>query len=164
MSLASVQTQGVKPMKPVQRAKPAKAVKQPPRRGRPPVAGAAIKGATGLRGQCWWLMRELGSFTINQLLETYATGEEKDAHNNVDNYLFRLEAVGVVQRLARRQGGEAPTSPGYVVWVLARNLGPLAPVWRRTQKVVWDPNAQCVVLPLAAAQAAGEPTEVRHDR
>ena len=159
MSLATVQTQGG--VKPVQRAKPAKAmkaVKQPPRRGRPPVAGAAIKPGSGLRGQCWWLMRELKSFTINQLLETYATGEEKDAHNNLDNYLFRLEAVGVVQRLARRLPGDAPTSPGCVVWRLARDLGPLAPVWRRAQKVVWDPNAGCAVLPLS--DEAG----VRHDR
>jgi hypothetical protein len=106
-------------------------------------------------------MRELGSFTINRLLETYATGDEKDAHNNINNFLFRLEAVGVVRRMDQRQPGESLTSPGYVVWRLERNLGMRAPVWRREQKVLWDPNAQCVLLPLASSEA--EDTGVRHE-
>lgn len=122
---------------------------QKPKRGRP--FGSAKQGATGLRGKCWWLMRHLPLFTINELLETYADGTEKDAHNNLDNYLFRLEACGVVERLNRRQPGDSLTSPGYVVWRLSRNLGALAPVWRREQKVLWDPNAGQIV-PLKAAQ------------
>ena len=140
--------QMAKPVKPTPAAAPA----AKPKRGRPFAKGGAAGGATGLRGKCWWLMRELGTFTIDRLLETYATGEEKDAHNNVDNYLFRLAACGVVERLHKRQPGEALTSPGYVVWRLARNLGPLAPVWRREQKVLWDPNRRQVVVPLAAPQ------------
>ena len=121
-----------------------------PKRGRP--FGSSNQGATGLRGKCWWLMRELSTFTINRLLETYADGTEKDAHNNVDNYLFRLQACDVVERLDRRQPGDALTSPGFVVWRLKRNLGLLAPVWRREQKVLWDPNAGQVV-PLKTAQS-----------
>jgi hypothetical protein len=129
----------------------APAAKSKPKLGRPFAKGGAQGGATGLRGKCWWLMRELGTFTINRLLETYATGTEKDAHNNVAHYLGHLEAVGVVERLDRRQPGEALTSPGYVVWRLTRNLGLLAPVWRREQKVLWDPNRCEIVSPLAAA-------------
>ena len=139
--------QMAKPAAPTPAAEPA----VQPRRGRPPAKGGPLGGATGLRGKCWWLMRELGTFTINRLLETYATGAEKNAHNNLNNYLFRLESRGVVERLERRQPGEAKTSPGYVVWRLVRNLGLLAPVWRTDQKVLWDPNRREVVAPLAAA-------------
>lgn len=101
-----------------------------------------------MRGKCWWLMRELGTFTIDRLLETYATGEEKDAHNNLAHYLEQLEACGVVTRLSRRQPGEAQNSRGYVVWRLTRNLGLLAPVWRWREKVIWDPNRREVVAPV----------------
>lgn len=118
-----------------------------PVRGRPPTQG----GSTGLRGQCWWLMRELSTFTINRLLETYADGTEKDAHNNLMRYLHRLESCGVVERLQRRQPGDSLTSPGFVVWRLKRNLGVLAPVWRRLKKELWDPNAGQIV-PLKTAQ------------
>lgn len=131
--------QMAKPVTPTPAAAPA--VK--PRRGRPPA-----KGAIGLRGKCWWLMRELGTFTIDRLLETYATGAEKDAHNNVAHYLEQLEACGVVTRLSRRQPGEAQNSRGYVVWRLTRNLGLLAPVWRWKQKALWDPNRKEVVVPI----------------
>ena len=93
-------------------------------------------------------MRELGTFTIDRLLETYATGAEKDAHNNVAHYLEQLEACGVVTRLSRRQPGEAQNSRGYVVWRLTRNLGLLAPVWRWKQKALWDPNRKEVVVPI----------------
>lgn len=105
----------------------------------------------GLRGKCWWLMREVTSFTINLLLDTYADGTEKDAHNNVRHHLDRLEAHGVVERLDRRQPGASSGSGrnGYVVWRLKRNLGILAPVWRGEEKVLWDPNRQEVVAPVA---------------
>ena len=118
-----------------------------------PAAPAAPKArAPGLRGRCWWLMRELGNFTINRLLETYADGTEKDAHNNLRHYLLQLESYGVVERLDHRQPSALLGSGrnGYVVWRLKRNLGLLAPVWRRKQEVLWDPNRCQVVAPLAA--------------
>lgn len=116
-----------------------------------PRHGGGNQGGSGLRGQCWWLMRQLPLFTINELLETYADGTEKGAHNNIAHYLRSLEACDVVERL-RRRAGDAVTSPGYVVWRLKHNLGMLAPVWRRKQKVLWDPNAS-QILPFKAAQA-----------
>lgn len=122
-------------------------ITQKPKRGRP--FGSTKQGATGLRGKCWWLMRQLPLFTINELLETYADGTEGNAHNNIAYYLCRLELCDVVERLSRR-AGDALTSPGYVVWRLKRNLGALAPVWRHRQKVLWDPNAGQIVPPKAA--------------
>lgn len=131
------------------------------RLGRPLAKGGAKGGATGLRGKCWWLMRELGTFTINRLLETYATGMEKDAHNNLDNYLFRLAACGVVERLEQRQQNEVLTSNGCVVWRLTRNLGLLAPVWRREQKVLWDPNSEQVLPVISGAPKASKASKSR---
>jgi hypothetical protein len=97
-------------------------------------------------------MRQVNTFTIHQLLETYADGTEKEAQGNLGFYLRRLEAHGVVERLERRQPGTALSSNGFVVWRLTRNLGLQAPVWRRQQKVLWDPNAGQIV-PLKTAQA-----------
>jgi hypothetical protein len=119
-----------------------------------PRHGGGNQGGSGLRGQCWWLMRHLPLFTINELLETYADGTEKGAHNNIAHYLRSLEACDVVERL-RRRAGDSLTSPGYVVWRLKRNLGVLAPVWRRQQKALWDPNAG-QILPLKATQLLQE--------
>ena len=136
---------------------PADAAPAKPRRGRPP--GVARQNRPGLRAQCWWLMREIKGFTINLLLDTYADGTEKGAHNNVSHYLQHLEACGVVERLARRQPGDALTSPGFVVWRLVRNLGISAPVWRSQQNVLWDPNAGQIV-PFKSAQAEQQASQV----
>ena len=129
------------------------------RNGRPSIKYAPQACNPGLRGQCWWLMRESNGFTINLLLETYADGTEKDAHNNVRHYLDCLEAHGVVERLERRQPGATPSHPGFIVWRLKRNLGMRAPVWRRMQKVLWDPNARQIV-PLKSAQAEQQASTV----
>lgn len=119
------------------------------RNGRPPIKEAPQRLDPGLRGRCWWLMRQVSTFTIHQLLETYADGTEKQAQSNLGFYLRRLEAHGVVERLERRQPGVTSSSNGFIVWRLKRNLGALAPVWRRLQKVLWDPNRQEVVAPVA---------------
>ena len=129
------------------------------RNGRPPIKYAPQRLDPGLRGRCWWLMRQVGTFTIHQLLETYADGTEKEPHANIGFYLRRLEAHGVVERLERRQPGAAASSNGFIIWQLKRNLGALAPVWRRQQQVLWDPNAGQIV-PLKAVQTPDQNEQV----
>lgn len=107
----------------------------------------------GLRGRCWWLMREVTTFTINQLLDTYADGSEKNPHINLRGYLAQLEACGVVERLQRRQPGDSLFSHGLVVWRLKRDLGLFAPIWMQREKVLWDPNRQEIVTPVSAETA-----------
>ena len=144
----------------------APAVAPKARRGRPPGVSqrSASTGAGGLRGQCWWLMRQQTRFTINQLLDTYASGEEKDAHNNLAHYLGHLERCGVVQRLPERCPGEALTSPGRVVWCLVRDLGVLAPVWRHAQRALWDANTATLVPETAVpAPVAANPDSPEAD-
>lgn len=98
--------------------------------------------ASGLREKAWRLMRIKGKFTLEVLLETLADGTERDAKSNLLKYITRLESCGVLVRAKNRLPGEALTSPGYVVWVLARDLGRLAPVCRKHGGVLWDPNSR----------------------
>lgn len=113
----------------------------------------------GLRERAWWLMRELRKFTLADLLTTLADGSERDARDNLGKYLRVLERVGVLARMRRRVAGVAPTSNGYVLWWLKRDLGRLAPVWRQRQGVVFDPNAGEVL----AFGNAGAATEAGHE-
>lgn len=114
----------------------------------------------GLRGRAWWLMRSTPRFTLDDLLLTLADGSEGDAPGNLGKYLRGLERAGVVKRLKRREPGASPTSPGHVIWRLARDLGPLAPVWRHKSSggAVWDPNAGQLLQPLGST-AAPDPAD-----
>lgn len=100
--------------------------------------------ASGLREKAWRTLRDKKKFTLNDLLDINATGSEKDAPSNLLKYLARLEQYGVLVRLERR-AGDVLTSPGYVVWCLARDLGWDAPVWRNVEKVLWNPNTNAAV-------------------
>lgn len=108
--------------------------------------------AKGLRERAWWVMRERRKFTLNLLLETLASGTEKDASGNLLKYIHVLERAGVLARSKHRlPAPEGLTgSTGYTVWVLVRDLGRQAPVWRRSQGGLYDPNTGAVV---AASQA-----------
>lgn len=123
----------------------------------------AVKGrpagvhARGLRQKCWNTMRIVKKFCLNDLLDINAAGGEKDAPSSVLKYLSQLERAGVVRRLARRAQGDAMTSPGYVIWLLARDLGLDAPVWRQKEKVLWDPNSGAAVLAPQTPQTTETP-------
>lgn len=111
--------------------------------------------AKGMREKAWWLMRERRKFTINTLLETLADGSERDAKGNLFQYIRRLEGAGVLARSAQRLRGDSrTTSHGHVIWILVRDVGRMAPVWRTVQQVLWDPNSQSVVLPETSTVSA----------
>lgn len=111
--------------------------------------------AKGLRERAWWVMRERRKFTLNLLLETLADGGEKDAPGNLLKYIHQLERVGVLVRSKHRQAATPGLvgSTGHTVWVLVRDLGRHAPVWRRAAAALWDPNSQTVVPPADAPVA-----------
>jgi hypothetical protein len=119
----------------------------PVKRGRP-----LTKRTTGLRARAWWLMRKQQRFTLDDLLLTAAVGTERDAGANLQKYISALERVGVLGRLHRRAPGRAPTSNGHVIWRLALDLGPVPPVWRSAQQVLFDPNSGAVI-PLQEEQS-----------
>lgn len=121
-------------------------------RGRP-----HAKATAGLRERAWWLARQLGKpFTLDDLLLTLNDSGAKDAASNLGRYLRGLELAGVLQRLQRRAPGCGPTSNGHVIWRLAMDLGPKAPVYRAADKAVWDPNAQRVLKIVAATSTTTE--------
>lgn len=97
------------------------------------------KRTVGLRERAWWHLRAHKVATMKELLTTHAEGQERDATSNVYKYLLALERAGILQRAAKRL--PARQSKGLVVWRLALDLGPKAPVWRQTAKTVYDPNS-----------------------
>ncbi|MCV2359661.1 hypothetical protein LNV08_11840 [Paucibacter sp. TC2R-5] len=111
-------------------------------RGKPPA-----KKSSGLRERAWWVMRQKGQFTRDDLLTTLADGTYKDAPSNLQKYITALERVGVLARLKRRAPGNTLTSNGHVIWRVARDLGRAAPVWRPKQQELLDPNSGALLRP-----------------
>lgn len=97
----------------------------------------------GIRERVWWHFRAHGMATLKELTGTHADGTESAAEINLYKYLSALEKAGVLSRCARRI--PARQSRGLVQWKLARDLGPLAPVWRESAKTVYDPNSGEVI-------------------
>lgn len=93
----------------------------------------------GLRERAWWHFRAHSVATVRDLLSTHADGTEKAAQDNLYKWLIALEAVRILKRLPMKQ--PAKQSKGRVVWSLAKDLGPAAPVWRQLAKAVFDPNS-----------------------
>lgn len=93
-----------------------------------------------LRGKLWQAMRSTCKFSLDDLLLRSADGNESDARNNALKYVNALERAGYLIRMKRRQPGDAPTSNGFVRWVLVRNSGPKAPIWQSSKGRLYDPN------------------------
>lgn len=106
-----------------------------------------------LRTRLWRGMRAMQKFGIDDLLLCSANGDEADARNNAIKYVNALERGGYLARMRRRAPGDAPTSNGFVRWLLLRNTGPEAPIWQNRQDSVFDPNTRETVH-LGAAQEA----------
>lgn len=101
----------------------------------------AAKQHTGtLRVKTWRAMRQRKKFSLNDLIVLVADGDEKAIESNLGKYLRALERTGYLTRMARRETGTASTSNGYLRYLLVRDTGPLAPVWRQGKETVYDPN------------------------
>lgn len=104
--------------------------------GKTIVSGQGPKKArptSGLRQRAWWLMVREGTFTLDSLLFTAATGAERNAEDNLGRYLKALENTGFIKRLSPRKGA----SDDQPVWSINRErAGRKAPVYRRQHKQV----------------------------
>lgn len=65
---------------------------------------------------------------------------EKDMESNISHYLRALARAGYVMKMPRREPGSALTSNGFARWMLLKDTGPLAPVWRPKINAIYDPN------------------------
>jgi hypothetical protein len=91
-----------------------------------------------LRSRAWWCMRVMPAFSADSLLLAIATGDEREARNNLVRYIASLEATGVIVRLPETRRGPA-------MWRLERDLGPLAPVVSRARGQISDPNSGALI-------------------
>lgn len=96
--------------------------------------------AFGLRARAWWVMRETPRFSVTDLLAIVATGGEADAASNLGKYLRALSRAGILVEIGRK-APTSLTSNGEIIYRLARNTGPKAPVWRVSRQEVYDPNS-----------------------
>jgi hypothetical protein len=94
---------------------------------------AIAKRCRPLRERAWWVMREMTAFSLDALLLTVAEGTERSAADNLRRYIRALERHGVLAPV--RQSRDATS------YQLAHDLGPRAPVYRRSRRDLYDPNA-----------------------
>lgn len=95
-----------------------------------------------LRQRAWTVMRMSRKFSIPDLLIPSVMGEEKNPQNNLQRYCKGLCNAGILRRLSRVQKGTAHGSNGFPVYLLARDLGPIAPTLRPQSRSIFDHNAQ----------------------
>lgn len=97
-----------------------------------------------LRERVWKALRRLGKATIPDLCQLASRGAERSAENNAGKYLRQLERCGFVAQMHRREPGTAPSSNGFVRYLLVpnRDPGPAAPVVRERLGLLYDPNSR----------------------
>lgn len=96
--------------------------------------------APSLRERIWRALRSLHKASLPELLQVASLGDEKDAASNARRYLGWLEQAGYIARLRTREPGTAPTSNGFVRWLLVRDSGPLPPRRSTRDGGLFDPN------------------------
>lgn len=95
-----------------------------------------------LRERVWRAIRIKRKFSALEILPLAARGEERDAESNVGKYLRALARSGFLVIMKGRERGPAPTSPGYLRYLLVRDTGPQAPRWLPRRGCVYDPNTE----------------------
>lgn len=93
------------------------------------------------RERAWLAMRITRRFTIGQIVAAAAREGEKNARENTRKYLVQLRRAGFVKELPTRVSGTSRGSNGFKRFMLVRNTGPRAPVYRAELQVVHDFNA-----------------------
>lgn len=92
------------------------------------------------RDRAWRSMRMRRQFSIGDIAADAATDGDIDPDNNVSRYLRHLRAAGYVSEMRGRQSGTKPTSNGFKRFCLAKDTGPVAPVYRPKTGTLHDYN------------------------
>lgn len=106
------------------------------------------KGKTGaiatrrhtFRERAWLAMRIQRRFTIGQIVASAARDGERNARENARKYLAQLGQAGFVKELPNRLPGTCMGSNGFKRWMLVRDTGPRAPVYRAELRAMHDFN------------------------
>lgn len=94
----------------------------------------------GLRARAWRAIRIRKKFSVAELVRITAEGTENDAEENLRKYVRALRQAGYLAPMARKEPGMVPQSNGFTRYLLVRDTGPQAPVWRQSRNAVFDPN------------------------
>lgn len=94
----------------------------------------------GFRTRAWRAMATMDKFTVQDLIEAAARGDERNPANNLQRYLRVLARCGYLSRLKAREQGTRLTSPGFLRYLRLRHTGPKAPVLSERKKTLHDPN------------------------
>jgi hypothetical protein len=119
-----------------------------------PMSGPPAPRQDTLFARAWSAMRTLQKFTVPDLLTIGGRKGNDDEARKLRAYLKRLEANGYARRMPTRTAVAAGAGRGNVRWLLAKNTGPLAPIWSKKHGKLFDPNAGATI-----AEQIGEVAE-----
>lgn len=102
--------------------------------------GAIPRQKDTFRQRAWTSMRFNGRFTISQIVRAAARADDANARENARKYISQLCQAGFVKELPKRAPGTAISSNGFKRFMLVRNSGRLAPVWRQEFRTMHDFN------------------------
>lgn len=94
----------------------------------------------GLRTRAWRAIATMDKFTVPDLIEYAANGDERNPANNLQRYLRALVQCGYLSRLRVREQGTSLTSNGFLRYLRLKHTGPEAPVLSERKKTLYDPN------------------------
>lgn len=98
------------------------------------VPAQAPRGAEGLRGRFWMVLRKLKKANVAELVTMAGAGDEKRPEHNARLYLKALTDAGYLTRLKRRG------PHGEMTYLLVRDSGPRPPIVSHRKGTVTDPN------------------------
>lgn len=97
--------------------------------------------------RAWWLLRRERRSTLGNILAMIG---ERCCRSGVRRFMTALWQAGYVEIVGARAPGTAPSSNGFLQYLLVRDTGAGTPIVQRKRGRVWDPNEQ-QAYPLARA-------------
>ena len=95
----------------------------------------------GLREKAWWCLRKNKAMTLPELLQSIHDGSHRNPETNLRGWLNSLHFAGILERDRVKVTTDHPCSNGAYRYSLAKDVGPLPPVWRKSEGTVLDPNS-----------------------
>lgn len=110
-----------------------------------PVGPKARRGT--MRERLWQAIRKERKGTIGSFVSLVLQDgdDEKKVMENAQKFICVLCQAGYMTKLPGKQQGTALTSNGFARYILVVNNGPLAPVVRRIQRQIFDPNTNVTI-------------------
>lgn len=108
----------------------------------PDTGKVRAKVSNTFRDRAWRSMRVRRQFTIADIVADAAADGDTDPESNVGRYLRALGMAGYVKEMRERAPGTRLTSNGFKRFVLVKDTGPVAPVYRPKARTLHDYNLQ----------------------